>query len=177
MTETIARRDDPAVPLLMPVLLSLVAGCLDSYTYLSLFGLLSAQVTGSFVIAGAEFVTSDYGIAGKLIAIAAFVIAAAATAAFCCRTRGARRRAAMDARARGVLARGLRRHPRIRAGSSRRARLARHRCRRVCRDGDGRAERFGAASDEGHSADQCDDRQYDPAWYRGDRIDHGAAAL
>src|SRR5262249_37938308 len=59
MTETIARRDDPAVPLLMPVLLSLVAGYLDSYTYLSLFGLFAAQVTGSFVIAGAEFVTSD----------------------------------------------------------------------------------------------------------------------
>ena len=90
MTETIARRDDPAVPLLMPVLLSLVAGYLDSYTYLSLFGLFAAQVTGSFVIAGVEFVTSDYGIAGKLIAIAAFVIAAAATAAFCIAAREAR---------------------------------------------------------------------------------------
>jgi uncharacterized membrane protein YoaK (UPF0700 family) len=81
MTETIARRDDPPVPLVMPVLLSVVAGYLDSYTYLSLFGLFAAQVTGSFVIAGAEFVTSDFGIAGKLIAIAAFVAAAAATAA------------------------------------------------------------------------------------------------
>ena len=75
MTEIIARRDDPPVPLLMPVLLSVVAGYLDSYTYLSLFGLFAAQVTGSFVIAGAEFVTSDFGIAGKLIAIAAFVAA------------------------------------------------------------------------------------------------------
>jgi uncharacterized membrane protein YoaK (UPF0700 family) len=81
MTELIARREDAPVPLLMPVLLSLVAGYLDSYTYLSLFGLFAAQVTGSFVIAGAEFVTSDFGIAGKLIAIAAFVAAAAATAA------------------------------------------------------------------------------------------------
>jgi len=62
MTEAIARRDDPTVPLLVPVLLSLVAGYLDSYTYLSLFGLFAAQVTGSFVIAGAEFVTSDFGI-------------------------------------------------------------------------------------------------------------------
>ena len=91
MTETIARRDDPPVPLLMPVLLSLVAGYLDSYTYLSLFGLFAAQVTGSFVIAGAEFVTSDFGIAGKLIAIAAFVTAAAMTAAFCIAARDARR--------------------------------------------------------------------------------------
>jgi uncharacterized membrane protein YoaK (UPF0700 family) len=85
MTETIARSDDSPAPLAMPVLLSLVAGYLDSYTYLSLFGLFAAQVTGSFVIAGAQFVTSDFGIAGKLISIAAFVIAAAATAAFCSR--------------------------------------------------------------------------------------------
>jgi len=91
MTETIARRDDPPVPLLMPVLLSLVAGYLDSYTYLSLFGLFAAQVTGSFVIAGAEFVTSDFGIAGKLVAIAAFVVAAAATAALIFAARDTRR--------------------------------------------------------------------------------------
>jgi uncharacterized membrane protein YoaK (UPF0700 family) len=91
MTEVIARRDDPLVPLTMPVLLSFVAGYLDSYTYLSLFGLFAAQVTGSFVIAGAEFVTSDFGIAGKLIAIAAFVMAAAATAAFCIAARDTQR--------------------------------------------------------------------------------------
>jgi uncharacterized membrane protein YoaK (UPF0700 family) len=91
MTEMIARPDDPPVPLAMPVLLSLVAGYLDSYTFLSLFGLFAAQVTGSFVIAGAEFVTSDAGIAGKLIAIAAFLIAAAATAAFCIAARDSRR--------------------------------------------------------------------------------------
>jgi uncharacterized membrane protein YoaK (UPF0700 family) len=60
---------------------------------LSLFGLFAAQVTGSLVIAGAEFVTSDFGIAGKLIAIAAFVIAAAATAAFCIAARDAQRTA------------------------------------------------------------------------------------
>ena len=44
MTETIARRDDPPVPLLMPVLLSLVAGYLDSYTYLSLFAAVDARL-------------------------------------------------------------------------------------------------------------------------------------
>ena len=47
----------------------------------ALFGLFAAQVTGSFVIAGAELVTHDYGTAGKLIAIVAFVVAAALTAA------------------------------------------------------------------------------------------------
>ncbi len=93
MTEAIVRRDEAPVPLLVPVLLSFVAGYLDSYTYLSLFGLFAAQVTGSFVIAGAEFVTSDFGIAGKLIAIAAFVTAAAVTAAFCLAARDAQRAA------------------------------------------------------------------------------------
>jgi uncharacterized membrane protein YoaK (UPF0700 family) len=81
MTESRVQRTHLSIPLPMPVLLSFVAGYLDSYTYLSLFGLFAAQVTGSFVIAGAEFVTSDFGIAGKLIAIAAFLVAAVATTA------------------------------------------------------------------------------------------------
>jgi uncharacterized membrane protein YoaK (UPF0700 family) len=65
----------------MPMLLSFVAGYVDSYTYLALFGLFVAQVTGSFVIAGAELVHHDAGVAGKLLAIVAFIAAAAITAA------------------------------------------------------------------------------------------------
>jgi len=65
----------------MPMLLSFVAGYVDSYTYLALFGLFAAQVTGSFVIAGAELVRHDAGVAGKLLAIVAFVVAAAITTA------------------------------------------------------------------------------------------------
>ncbi len=80
MTEVAPARDEP-LPTSVPMLLSFVAGYVDSYTYLALFGLFAAQVTGSFVIAGAEIATHDYGIAGKLIAIVAFVIAAALTAA------------------------------------------------------------------------------------------------
>jgi uncharacterized membrane protein YoaK (UPF0700 family) len=91
MSEWIERREDLPNPPLMPVLLSFVAGYLDSYTYLSLFGLFAAQVTGSFVTAGAEFVTSDSGIAGKLIAIAAFLAAATATTALIIMAREARR--------------------------------------------------------------------------------------
>src|SRR5215475_7718896 len=90
MSEITQQRELP-VPKTVPMLLSFVAGYLDSYTYLSLFGLFAAQVTGSFVMAGAEFVTSDFGIAGKLIAIAAFVTAAAMTAALCIAARDAHR--------------------------------------------------------------------------------------
>ena len=91
MSEWIARRDDQPMPLLIPVLLSFVAGYLDSYTYLSLFGLFAAQVTGSFVTAGAEFVTSDFGITGKLIVIAAFLAAAVATTVLIITARETRR--------------------------------------------------------------------------------------
>src|SRR3984885_3166065 len=80
MTDITMQREAP-LPKAMPMLLSFVAGYVDSYTYLALFGLFAAQVTGSFVIAGAELVTRDYGIAGKLLAIVAFVVAAALTAA------------------------------------------------------------------------------------------------
>jgi uncharacterized membrane protein YoaK (UPF0700 family) len=80
MSEPGPQREAP-LPLLVPGLLSFVAGYVDSYTYLALFGLFVAQVTGSFVIAGAEFVGHDSGVVGKLLAIAAFLIAAALTAA------------------------------------------------------------------------------------------------
>jgi uncharacterized membrane protein YoaK (UPF0700 family) len=80
MTAVTPIREVP-LPAAMPMLLSFVAGYVDSYTYLALFGLFAAQVTGSFVIAGAELVTHDYGVAGKLLAIVAFLFAAAATAA------------------------------------------------------------------------------------------------
>jgi uncharacterized membrane protein YoaK (UPF0700 family) len=89
MGEATIHGEERPLPRTMPVLLSFVAGYVDSLTYLGLFGLFAAQVTGSFVIAGAEFVTSDFGIAGKLLAIVAFMAAAAATAAIIALTRNA----------------------------------------------------------------------------------------
>ena len=93
------------------MLLSFVAGYVDSYTYLALFGLFAAQVTGSFVIAGAEIVRHDIGVAGKLLAIVAFVAAAAITAALIALARdkgGAPLPWMLGARSRP--ARGFRRH-------------------------------------------------------------------
>src|SRR5580658_11318277 len=80
MTDVTSQREAP-LPKTMPLLLSFVAGYVDSYTYIALFGLFAAQVTGSFVIAGAELVRHDSGVVGKLLAIVVFIIAAAITAA------------------------------------------------------------------------------------------------
>jgi uncharacterized membrane protein YoaK (UPF0700 family) len=79
MTEVASASEVP-LPRLVPALLSFVAGYVDIYTFLALFGLFVAQVTGSFVTAGAELVTHDTGIAGKMIAIVAFLVSAALTA-------------------------------------------------------------------------------------------------
>ena|ERR1035441_853741 len=62
-----------AVPRPIPVLLSFVAGYVDSCTYLGLFGVFVAQVTGSFVLAGALFVKSEPGALAKLLAIPFFL--------------------------------------------------------------------------------------------------------
>jgi len=51
-----------------------VAGYVDSCTYLGLFGIFVAQLTGSFVVAGAEFVRSEPGALAKLLAIPFFFL-------------------------------------------------------------------------------------------------------
>jgi uncharacterized membrane protein YoaK (UPF0700 family) len=64
-----------AVPRPIPVVLSFVAGYVDSCTYLGLFGVFVAQVTGSFVLAGTLFVKSEPGALAKLLAIPFFFFA------------------------------------------------------------------------------------------------------
>jgi uncharacterized membrane protein YoaK (UPF0700 family) len=64
-----------AVPWPIPVVLSVVAGYVDSCTYLGLFGVFVAQVTGSFVFAGALFISIEPGALAKLLAIPAFFLA------------------------------------------------------------------------------------------------------
>jgi uncharacterized membrane protein YoaK (UPF0700 family) len=67
------------VPAAVPALLSFVAGYIDSCTFLALFGLFVAQVTGSFVLTGVQFVTHDPGVGVKVMGIPAFFLASVAT--------------------------------------------------------------------------------------------------
>jgi uncharacterized membrane protein YoaK (UPF0700 family) len=59
-------------------LLSFVAGYVDACTFVALFGLFVAQVTGSFVIAGTALVVHQTGFLLKALAIPAFMLAAVA---------------------------------------------------------------------------------------------------
>ena len=62
------------------LLLSFVAGYVDSCTFLALFGLFVAQLTGSFVIAGAQIITENWqGAFLTTFAIPIFLVAGAAT--------------------------------------------------------------------------------------------------
>lgn len=63
------------VPRPIPVVLSFVAGYVDSCTYLGLFGVFVAQVTGSFVLAGTLSVRGEPGALAKLLAIPFFFFA------------------------------------------------------------------------------------------------------
>jgi uncharacterized membrane protein YoaK (UPF0700 family) len=55
--------------------LSFVAGYIDSVTFLGLYGIFVAQMTGSFVLAGTQFVANEQGYLVKLLAIPVFFIA------------------------------------------------------------------------------------------------------
>jgi uncharacterized membrane protein YoaK (UPF0700 family) len=70
------------IPRIVPALLSFTAGFVDACTFLALFGLFVAQVTGSFVIVGAEFVTRDEGFLIKVLAIPMFFAAGVLTTIF-----------------------------------------------------------------------------------------------
>jgi hypothetical protein len=59
-------------PRVVTITLSIVAGIIDAYTYLALFGLFVAQVTGSFVIIGTGLVTGSAS-AIALLAVPVFL--------------------------------------------------------------------------------------------------------
>ncbi|MET0866614.1 MAG: YoaK family protein [Pseudorhodoplanes sp.] len=79
------------LPRPVPPLLSFVAGYVDSITFLALFGFFAAQVTGSFVVAAAELVVNDRGVAAKMLAIPAFMLGCAFCAVIIIARRGSRK--------------------------------------------------------------------------------------
>jgi uncharacterized membrane protein YoaK (UPF0700 family) len=78
------------VPLTVPTLLSFVAGYVDSCTFLALFGVFVAQITGSFVTTGAQLVTHDDNVLIKVLAIPVFFLAGVLTTAVVAATNGQR---------------------------------------------------------------------------------------
>jgi uncharacterized membrane protein YoaK (UPF0700 family) len=71
-----ASRADVPVSRAVSTALSFVAGYVDGCTFVALFGLFVAQVTGSFVVAGAQLVGHGPGETVKLLAIPVFLAAA-----------------------------------------------------------------------------------------------------
>jgi uncharacterized membrane protein YoaK (UPF0700 family) len=64
-----------------PVVLGFAAGYVDGCTLVTLFGLFVAQVTGSFVTAGASLVVREYGVLIKVLAIPVFLLGGAVATA------------------------------------------------------------------------------------------------
>lgn len=62
---------------LLPVALCFVAGFIDVCAFIALFGTFVAQITGTYIIAGAVLVTHDPGVTIKLLAIPVFMAGAA----------------------------------------------------------------------------------------------------
>jgi uncharacterized membrane protein YoaK (UPF0700 family) len=86
--------DAMTVDRIVAVLLGFTAGYVDGCTFVALFGLFVAQVTGSFVIAGAMLVVREPGALVKVLAIPAFLIGAAVTTVLASVVRGPPQRVA-----------------------------------------------------------------------------------
>jgi uncharacterized membrane protein YoaK (UPF0700 family) len=69
----------------LPVALCFVAGYIDVCAFIALFGTFVAQITGTYIMAGAALVTHDPGVIAKLLAIPVFM-SGAAFATFIART-------------------------------------------------------------------------------------------
>jgi hypothetical protein len=176
MSELLVPRQQP-VPAVVPLLLSFIAGFVDSCTALALFGLFVAQVTGSFVLAAVVFVTHEQGAATKVLAIPVFLLAAVATTALAVIVES-RGRSALTwslglecaALTAFLIAAFCRRTPlRSECGNRGRGEPAgpfRH----------GHPKRNGAAPHEERGLDQCNDYEYNPDCHRRDRALPGLAS-
>lgn len=68
-----------AVPRWLPVSLAFVAGTIDACTFVALFGMFVAQLTGSFVFVGVTAMTGHSVLVARLFAIPVFFLVGVAT--------------------------------------------------------------------------------------------------
>ncbi|GAC1330651.1 MAG: hypothetical protein NVSMB28_27700 [Collimonas sp.] len=61
------------------IVLSFLAGYVDTVGFIALFGLFTAHVTGNFVLIGSELANHSHGVLIKLLAFPAFILAVALT--------------------------------------------------------------------------------------------------
>ena len=72
-----------AVPRMLPASLGFVAGFIDASTFFALFHFFVAQLTGSFVIVGGEFVEFDQTMLVPVLAIPVFFLMGVSTSGPC----------------------------------------------------------------------------------------------
>jgi uncharacterized membrane protein YoaK (UPF0700 family) len=81
----------PAPRPAIAVLLAFTAGYVDTISFVGLFGLFTAHVTGNFVVMGATIAHPHPGLVGKLLALPTFIFSVALTTLFARRRRRAGR--------------------------------------------------------------------------------------
>jgi uncharacterized membrane protein YoaK (UPF0700 family) len=83
----------PGAPLMMAILLAYTSGFVDTLSFIALFGLFAAHVTGNFVLIATSLAEFRHGLWMKILAIPVFIIAAVCTRLYIIR----RERGGMDA--------------------------------------------------------------------------------
>lgn len=83
-------------PVMTAILLSYTSGFVDSLSFVALFGLFAAHVTGNFVLIASSLVEFKHGLWMKLLAIPVFIVAAACTRLFIIRRERSQRDAAVQ---------------------------------------------------------------------------------
>lgn len=90
-TEVSRSRAAPGSGAVLSVALAFVAGFVDTCSFVALFFLFSAHVTGNFVVLAASLVQPHAGVVAKLLALPVFILAVASTRLYVLRVAGTHR--------------------------------------------------------------------------------------
>ena len=161
----------------LPVALGYVAGYVDGCTFVALFGLFVAQVTGSFVIVGAVLGGNKQDTLMKLLAIPAFVFGAVVATALSAISRHSGLRASPVLLGLETLLLGAMLATALSSRNIEKCRPAgrvERRPPRALRDGD--AERLRAAAYRRRALHQCHDNEHRESGDRRDADRYGQVA-